>query len=113
MSQSRALLEDIRALIPVAAVNSAALADQPAFAAFWALLQSMQDSPELETLSAEELRAFKTLLITLTRAGTMTPMTGRYHVGAVWRGTAKQAVLKLPIGPKAKRLMHELLHGDA
>jgi hypothetical protein len=65
----------------------------------------------LDALSAEELRAFKTLRITLTRAGTMTPMTGRYHVGAVWRGTAKQAVLKLPIGADAKRCVNELLHG--
>jgi hypothetical protein len=83
----------------------------PVYGQLHNLLRSAVDSPEMDALSAEEMRAFTTFRITVYRAGQMEPTTGRKHIGATWRGAAKQAVLKLAIGPETQRAVRELMSG--
>lgn len=112
MSRLRDLTEDLRSLVSLSMPGMAgALVNDPAYPKLQTLLRSVMDSPDLEALSAEELRALATFRITLYRAGLMEPTMGRKHVGAVWRGTAKQALLKLPVGPEVQAAMHELMAG--
>lgn len=113
MSQLRALAEDIRALLSLAPSTSGALVSEPGYSQLRDLLQALLDSPDLDCLSAEELRALTTFRITVYRAGLMEPTTGRMHVGQTWRGAAKQAILKLPLGPAISAAYHVLMFGVA
>lgn len=73
------------------------------------MVDSMDESPELERLTNDELRAFKGFRITLHRAATMEPETMLKHVAAHWMGTAEQAIRKLPIGPEAVKTMDDMM----
>jgi hypothetical protein len=95
------LIEDLRILML-----------EPPWSHFVKLLRmvdSMDESPELERLTNDELRAFKGFRITLHRASTMEPETMLKHVAAHWLGTVEQAVRKLPIGPEAVKTMDDMM----
>lgn len=107
MSRIAALLDDIRVLVPLASVGS----EDPTYQMYQRLIQlvdSVIDTPELDELSPEELRDFRTFRITLYRSSKMTPDKRHQHVGAAWRGAAKQAIMKMSIGPEAQKCVHEL-----
>jgi len=73
------------------------------------MVQAMDDTPELERLTNDELRAFKGFLITLHQGSSMEPETMIKHVAAHWMGTVDQAIRKLPIGPDAVQCMASLV----
>jgi len=73
------------------------------------MLDSMDQSPELEVLTNDELRAFKGLRLTLHKSTTMEPGAMQQHVGAHWMGAADQAVRKLSIGPRAVDCVTKLM----
>ncbi len=102
MSTLRKLVEDLRTLVPLAIVGAAPTQSARAegvssYERLAALVDALADSPELDTLSPEEFRALKSFKLTIFRAGPMELTTARKHVGATWRGAAKQAILKVSI----------------
>jgi len=72
-------------------------------------VDSATESPELERLTNDELRAIKGFRITLHRCATMEPDAMLKHVAAHWLGTVEQAVRKLPIGPEAVKAMNGMM----
>jgi hypothetical protein len=76
-----------------------------------ALLDRQVDKAELDGLSPDELRALNSLRITVYRSGTADADVGRKQVAAIWRGMAKQAVLKLSDGHKIHAAMKLFLDG--
>lgn len=112
MAHLRDLVEDLRMLVPIAIVGKdSTISGDPAYQKLRELVHSVSDSPELDELSPEELRALSTYRLTVYRAGPMEPTMARKHIGAVWRGAAKQAVLKLSIGGEARKAMQALMAG--
>lgn len=110
----RSLVEDLRVLVPVATpgrTNYAIMQGDPNFEKIKEALAAIKDDAELDQLSPEELRALTTYKITVHRAGPMSPQTARKHIGATWRGAAKQAILKLSIGDEVQKAMGELMAG--
>jgi len=95
------LVEDLRIL----------LMDPPwsQFVSLLRMVDSMAESPELERLTNDELRAFKGFRITMHRAATMEADTMLKHVAAHWLGSAAQAISKLPIGPPAVKTMADMM----
>lgn len=74
------------------------------------LVDGVDETDELVGLSNDELRRFKGFRLTLHRAVPMEPDTLLKHVAAHWRA-ARQAVLKLSIGPKAQAVVDRMI-GD-
>lgn len=70
-------------------------------------VDSMVDNPELDGLEPTELRGFQGFRITAHRAASMTDDMMMKHVLAHWPA-AKQAVLKLSIGPEVERAVGEM-----
>jgi hypothetical protein len=95
------LVEDLRIL----------MMDPPwsQFVGLLRMVDSMAESPELERLTNDELRAFKGFRITMHRAATMEADMMLTHVAAHWLGTAAQAVSKLPIGDAAVKTMADMM----
>jgi hypothetical protein len=87
------LIEDLRVLMLDPPWNS--------FFRLLRMLDSVANSPELETLTNDELRAVKGFRITMYRAVDMEADTMLKHVAAHWLGTVDQAIRKLSIGPQA------------
>lgn len=78
------------------------------------MVDSVSESPELEQLTNDELRAFKGFQITLHRSATMEADAMLKHVLAHWRGsngTVEQAIRKLPIGREAVACVDNMRHG--
>ena len=112
MSKLRELTDDLRMIVPVAVLGRpASMMTDPAYSRLLRILRDLQDDPELDSLSAEELRALQTFRITVYRAGPMEPTTARKHIGATWRGTAKQALLKLSVGREAQDAVRTVMSG--
>jgi hypothetical protein len=78
------------------------------------MVDSMADSPELEVLNNDEIRAFQGFRITLHRSAQMEPDMMVKHVLAHWRGSngvVEQAIRKLSIGPEAVACIGRFRHG--
>jgi len=73
------------------------------------LMDSMVDQPSLNRLTANELRSFKSFLITLHKCKGMSPDMALKHISAHWRGATHQAITKLPIHQKAKTAFNNLM----
>lgn len=113
-SHLRDLIEDLRLLVPIAIpgrTGAHVIEGDPSYEALKKLVTSTKDSAELDMLSPEELRALKSFEITVYRAGEMAPDVARKHIGAIWRGAAKQALLKLSVGDEVKATMRDLMAG--
>lgn len=114
MSNLRDLVEDLRVLVPVAIpgrTGVTTITGDPSFEAIRQALRATSDDPELDMLSPEEIRALRTFKMTVYRASDMEPSTARKHIGAVWRGAAKQALLKLSVGEQIHTAMRDLMAG--
>ena len=74
------------------------------------LVDSVDETAELEVLTGAELRRFKGFRLTLHRAVPMGVEAMLRHVGAHWQA-ARQAVLKLSVGPEARRIVDQMI-GD-
>jgi len=114
MSHLRSLVEDLRILVPVAIpgrTGALTIAGDPSFEAIRQAVRSTTDDPDLDMLSPEEMRALRTFKITVYRAAGMEPTMARKHIGAVWRGAAKEALLKLAVGDQVKAAMRDLMAG--
>lgn len=101
-----AMIEDLRVL----------MLDPPwsDFVKLTRMVDSVAESPELEQLTNDELRAFKGFQITLHRAATMEADTMLKHVLAHWRGSngvVEQGIRKLPIGREAVSCVNRMRHG--
>ena len=115
MSNLRDLVEDLRVLVPVAIpgqTGALTIAGDPSYEVIRNAMRSVKDDPELDMLSPEEMRHLRTFKITVYRAAPMHPETARKHIGAVWRGEAKQAILKLTVGETVKAAMRDLMMGS-
>jgi hypothetical protein len=114
MSHLRALVEDLCILVPVAIpgrTGALTIAGDPSYESIRGAVRNTKDDPELDMLSPEELRALRTFKITVYKAAGMEPTTARKHIGAVWRGAAKQAILKLSVGTQVAASMRDLMAG--
>lgn len=101
MAPLKNLIEDLRVLML-----------EPPWGDYYKLLRmvdSMDQSPELEKLTNDELRSFKGFRLTMHRSADMEPGTMLNHVGAHWLGTAEQAIRKLPIGPQAVECFYRMM----
>lgn len=105
----RELIAELRMLVPLAVVGAQGLPEP--YERIKSAIDAMKDDPALDALSAEELRALETFKITLYRAAPMEHDQLRKHIGAVWRGVAKQAILKMPTGAECMAAMHDLMQG--
>lgn len=70
------------------------------------------DNPDMDILSAEELRAFNTFRITVHRSATANLDTAKKQISATWRGMAKQACIKLAQGKRIYEAVKLFLNGD-
>lgn len=114
MSHLRDLVEDLRVLVPVALpgrTDAVTIASDPSFETLCLALRGIVDDPELDMLSPEEMRALRTFKMTVFKASEMEPTTARKHIGAVWRGAAKQALLKLSMGQLVHKAVRSLMVG--
>jgi hypothetical protein len=114
MSHLRDLVEDLRVLVPVAIpgrTGALTIAGDPSFENIRQAVRNLKDDPELDQLSPEEMRALRSFKITVYKAAGMEPTMARKHIGAIWRGTAKQALLKLNVGPQVAASMRDLMVG--
>jgi hypothetical protein len=78
------------------------------------VVDSVAESPELERLTNDELRAFKGFRITLHRAAAMEADMMVKHVYAHWigqNGMVAQAIRKLPIASEAFGAFERLTMG--
>jgi hypothetical protein len=105
----RELVDDLRALVPLAVVGARGVPEP--YERVKMAIDAMKNDPVLDTLSPEELRALTTFKITLYRAASMEADQLRKHIGAVWRGMAHQAILKMPTGKECEDAMHDLMQG--
>jgi hypothetical protein len=87
------------------------IASDPNYVRLREFLDAIMHSPAMESLSAEELRALNTFIITVTRSATQSPGTARLTIADVWRA-AETGVLKLPLGIDVRRIVHALLQGS-
>jgi len=96
------LIEDLRVL----------MLDPPwdSFVKLVRMVDSVADSPELEALSAEEIRRFKSFRITLHRSASMEADTMLKHVAAEWMGVVEQAIRKLSIGSAAVQAVTRMMN---
>ena len=73
------------------------------------MVDSVSESPELESLTNEELRRLKSFRITLHRSATMESDSMLLHVAAEWMGIVEQAIRKLSIGPEAVKAITKMM----
>ena len=114
MSRLRDLTDDLRILVPVAIpgkTGALTIAGDPSFERIRQMTRAVVDDPELDMLSAAELRALRTFRITVYRSASASPEVARRQIGAVWRGDAKQALLKLSVGDEMQHALHDLMLG--
>jgi hypothetical protein len=113
-SHLRDLVDDLRILVPIAIpgrTGSLTIAGDPSFERIRQATRATIDDPELDMLSPAELRALKTFRITVYRSASASPEVARRQIGAVWRGEAKQAFLKLSVGDEVEAAMRDLMLG--
>jgi len=108
------LVEDLQGLLrsqDAPAMPVVTIATDPNYVHLRALLDAIMHSPAMGTLTADELRALNTFIITVTRCATQSPPTARGEIGAVWR-SAESGIIKLPIGLDVRRTIHSLMLGS-
>lgn len=113
-SHLRDLVDDLRILVPAAIpgkTGALTIAGDPSFERIRQATRAIVDDPELDMLSPAELRAVRTFRITVYRSASAHPDVARRQIGAVWRGDAKQAILKLSAGAEIKAAMHDMMLG--
>lgn len=109
-SSLRNLVDDLKILVPIVPLGSN-MSSNAVYTQLRMLLADFKDNPELDALSAEELRALHNFAQVVNLAGSMDGGMMRKHIGAAWRGAAKQAVLKTSLGKQIADVYHELMLG--
>jgi hypothetical protein len=102
-----ALAEDLK----VAMLGLQDSAVKSALGGLLLLLDSMVNNEALNALNAEDLRDFKSFLITAHKCVAMEDAMISKHITGHWRGNTQQAVMKLPIGPAAAQAIRVIALG--
>ena len=114
MATLKSLIEDLKLIVPLAIIgrdwtSRSPLGDLPDYRKLLGQLEGLVNSPDLDMLTASELRALKTFRIVMQQAATMQSATAKLHIEAVWRGEARQAVIKMPSGDEIVKTVSDLL----